>query len=425
MQEREEYERMMAEKEKIQKDRKKRMIELGEHAKRVAKKSDMEIQKEAKDIAIRRAANNLRDEDNDVVKLLRTFASRAAAFTVRDGQKHDKEEREKGDEEYERRMDTIMEIDRLRDIERRENEESEKRRKRHDDRKVITEQIQERERMRLIAAEAREQENMAMKGLMKKYEDEDRVKAEQRGVEVARSRLETMAMNEQAILRKRQVREAAKKEMEDILIYQAMRDAELLRREEEEAAIEKMKNDRQKLLLDQQEKAMDRAGEMDELRARRAAEEHERRARKKERDEFMKRKNDTDELLASRSRQAKDKKERADKEKLFLEEEYKNALLFMAKGKKREDEEASHKAYLSDQHRMLLNKQINDDALLKKGLRSDNLDEGTKFRQDLIRDEEKFKVIRDRMMDDLVAKGVNPRYLTEMKNLDVGKILKR
>jgi hypothetical protein len=55
----------------------------------------------------------------------------------------------------------------------------------------------------------------------------------------------------------------------------------------------------------------------------------------------------------------------------------------------------------------------------------DNLDEGTKFRQDLIRDEEKFKYIRDKMCADLTNQGVNPRYLSEMRNTDIGKILKR
>ena len=82
-----------------------------------------------------------------------------------------------------------------------------------------------------------------------------------------------MQMNEQAIQRKIAAKEAVKKEMEDILIYQAMKDAELLKREQEEEAIENAKRERQKQLLASQEKAMNRAGEQDELRARRAAEE--------------------------------------------------------------------------------------------------------------------------------------------------------
>lgn len=422
---RDELERIREEKMKKQRERKMKMIALGEQAKRAMKKSDMEVQKEARDQAQRLAAQDLRDQDNDVVKLLKTFASRATAFTIRDSQLKDKEEREAQAREYDRRMDTIMEIDRLRDIQRRETEEKEKLHKRIEDRKVINEQIAERQRMRDLAAEAREQENMAMKALMAKYKEEDEIKAQRRAAEAAESRKVTMAMNEQAIQRKIAAKEAVKKEMEDILIYQAMKDAELLKREQEEEAIENAKRERQKQLLASQEKAMNRAGEADELRARRAAEEAERRARKKERDEYMKRKNDTEELLRARAKQAEDKRIRAESEKIFQDEEYASALRFMAKGQEREDREAAVKQQKNNSHRILLNKQIMSDRDYKKSLAGDNLDEGHRFRQELIRDEEKFKAIRDNMVSDLIAKGVNPSYLQEMKNTDIGKILKR
>ena len=97
----------------------------------------------------------------------------------------------------------------------------------------------------------------------------------------------------------------------------------------------------------------------------------------------------------------------------------------MKKGQEREDREAEEKVAKNNAHRILLNQQIQRDRDYKKSVSNDNLDEGNRFRQDLIRDEEKFKSIRDNMINDLVGKGVNPRYLTEMKNLDIGKILKR
>jgi hypothetical protein len=43
----------------------------------------------------------------------------------------------------------------------------------------------------------------------------------------------------------------------------------------------------------------------------------------------------------------------------------------------------------------------------------------------MVREETKLKVIRDQMVTDLKAKGVNPRYLSEMINVDVGKMLRR
>lgn len=53
------------------------------------------------------------------------------------------------------------------------------------------------------------------------------------------------------------------------------------------------------------------------------------------------------------------------------------------------------------------------------------VEESGSIRQDLVKEEAKLKVIRDQMVEDMVAQGINPKYLSEMKNVDIGKILKR
>lgn len=52
-------------------------------------------------------------------------------------------------------------------------------------------------------------------------------------------------------------------------------------------------------------------------------------------------------------------------------------------------------------------------------------DAGPNIHEELIREEAKLKVIRDKMVADLEAQGVDPKYLSEMRNVDVGKMLKR
>jgi hypothetical protein len=54
-----------------------------------------------------------------------------------------------------------------------------------------------------------------------------------------------------------------------------------------------------------------------------------------------------------------------------------------------------------------------------------NVQDPNDIRTELIREEEKLKVIRDKMVRDLEAQGVNPKYLSEMRNVDIGKMLKR
>ena len=60
--------------------------------------------------------------------------------------------------------------------------------------------------------------------------------------------------------------------------------------------MEAQKKERQAKLLEQQERAQDNAGKMDELRARRAAEEYERRMRRQEKEKAAKKRADTIEL---------------------------------------------------------------------------------------------------------------------------------
>ena len=341
------------------------MKELEKRSVLLAKKSDVEIAEIAKKQTIRDLAEKKMDTNSDVVKLLTSMAQRATAFTIRDQQLEEKARLAKIEKEFDERLDVVIEIDRIQDIMRREEEEKAKKFKRVEDRKVINEQIAARERMRMLSLEAREQENQAMRNTMKKYQDEDRATSEQRAIEMEKSRKAVLLANADAIERKKQAREMEKKEMEDILIYQALKDQELAKREEEEEAIARTKKERQAKLLAQQEKAQNNAGKMDELRARRAAEEKERNERKKEKAEALKRKQEMKVLLESRARQAADKLERAASAKKAADEMILMDLEYTKKMDARETREREVKAARTEEHRIKLQKQIEERERLK------------------------------------------------------------
>ena len=325
-----------------------------------AKLSDAEVEENARNQAIRENAASLIDMRSEVYKTLTSMSARAVAFTLREKQLEEKHHRESMEREYDRSMDIVMEIDRINYLEKRENDEVLRRTKRIEDRKVITDQMEQRHKVKLLAAELREQENAAMRTMMKKYESEDAITAAKRKIEIEKSRIEVIAANEVAIQRKQDAKRQERKEMEDILIYQAQKDAELARREEEEKEVEKAKKERQALLLAQQERAQNNADKLDEIRARRAAEERERRAREKERDVRARRKADLDELQQSRSAQAADKHMREQVAKQQQVEEYQNALEHMAKMAQREADEKLYRQRMADEHRTNLAKQISD-----------------------------------------------------------------
>jgi hypothetical protein len=275
----------------------------------------------------------------------------------------------------------------------------------------------------MLQLEAREQENQAMRGLMKKYESEDAINAANKAVVMEKSRAAVLLANDRAIQRKKAARDLEKKEMEDILVYQALKDQELSRRDEEEAAVMRTKKERQAKLLAQQEKAQNSQGKMDELRARRAAEEKERNERRREKADAIKRKESMNELLESRAKQAADKVERMKAHKKEADEAILNNFEYTKRMDEREADERRKKEHLTNDHKTRLQAQIEE---RERARRNENvIDVGSNLRQELIVEEAKLATIRDLMVKDLITQGINPRYLGEIRNMDIGKILKR
>ena len=320
--------------------------------------SDMEMAKQLRDQAIRKEADDKLLANSDVVKLLSSLSSRAIAFTVRDKQLEEKQRRAQQEEEYNRRMDMVMEIDRLKDLKQREDLEEGKVRKRIEDRKTITVQMEEKKHAQLLEQEAKEQENLAMRALMKKYETEEELAMKKRQVNIEASKLEIIRANDDAIRRKLEAKEREKKDVEEALLYMAIKDQEMAKREQEDEEREVKKKEAQAKLLAQQERAQNNAGKLDELRARRAEEEKERQARRREREEAQKRKEEMEKLLASRAVQAAFKKERLARDKAALEEEHLQGLRYMDRMSDKERAEEQRKAAMAETHRRNLAEQI-------------------------------------------------------------------
>lgn len=409
---------------KQSKDRKKKMKELEKKAVLMAKKSDIEIEEIAKKEQIRKLAGEKIDDSSDVVKLMTSMAQRAIAFTLREQQLEDKRRLEENEKVIEKRMDIMIEIDRLEDIKRREAAENVKIAKRLNDRKHINKQIDDRERTRMLQKELKEQENQAMRKLMESYKDEDEAQARKRAVMVEKSKAEVLKENDKAIKSKAMAKEREKRDMDEILMYRHEMDRKLAEREAEEANVAAAKKERELKLLAQQEKALDNAGREDELRARRAAEAKERKTREKEKLEALKRKADMDELMNARAHQAEDKKNRQRHETKLADEAILDNIQYMQRMKEREEREDAIKVAKTQEFKVKLQEQ-KEDVRRRRAMEEKPLGGGPNIREELIKEESKLNVIRERMISDLMAQGVDSRYLGELKNVNISKMLKR
>ncbi|CAM9608694.1 unnamed protein product [Ectocarpus fasciculatus] len=415
-------ENMLEERQRAARARKQRMLEMEVEAKKKALKSDIEVERMAHDQMVKKMATEKLDANNDLVKMLNSLGARAAAFTIRDKQLAEKDRREGSEKVYDERMDMIMELDRLKDLTKRDAEEQAKKCKRVEDRKVITEQIEARQRAKLIRLEAREQENRAMLGVIQRYADEDKAAAEKKAIEVRQARAAVMAANEAAIEMRRSAKQREVEEVESILAYQAMKDEEMRLREVEEAEKKQMMKERQQKLLEGQLRDMDKQAELDELRARRAAEEKEREMRHRERFAAEKRRKDVTQLQADRKRQADMKKAQLAKEAELEEGEYEAAVRYNATLSERERRESEAKHAACMEHRSAILLQVQEAEAKRKADRAAKFEEGRRLKQEYTMERAKLEAMRDKMVQDMEKRGINPKYLTEMKAVDIHKM---
>jgi hypothetical protein len=320
---------------------------------------------------------NLEEEQNeDIVKLLNTCKQRTAAFAIRDKQLIDKAIREKEELDYERLMDLGMELNRIKDIAARQEEEQTKVNKRVVDRKVIEDQIKERQHQRLLQEESRDQENRKMLETIKHYQREDAEKERKRKEDARKSQIEIIKRNEE-ILKENEARKNFEKQEEEMIsAYHRERDDKLRKFEEEEVREQKSKNKLQKKLLQSQTKLMDKRSEVDELRARRAAEEKERNYRQRKLQEAQKRKKDLGILHSSRKQQENEKQRAMERETEEKEAEYNGALRLAAEMAKREQDEAEQAQKKNAELRKMLQLQIEENEKEKKLLEQEKYKEG-------------------------------------------------
>ncbi|KAJ8602781.1 hypothetical protein CTAYLR_002579 [Chrysophaeum taylorii] len=414
-----------SEKERLARERKSRMLALEAKAKSKARKSELEVDRERRKATICELAKEARDENLDMVKMLNTLGARAAAFTIRDQQLVEKKALEAKRKEYEDRMEVLMEIDRLSDLEKREKIEKERRSKRIEDRKVIIEQIEARQKQKLLEEEQREQDNVTMLALVAKYEAEDAAAKEKRDEEVRQARKEVLEANEAAIKRKELAKQRERDEEASILLYQARKDEELRAREQAEKQLEAATKERQAKLLAAQEKTQSTQDEIDEIRARRWAEERERKERENEARAAQAKAARVKGLRDAHKHQTAQKKTLLAREAVLQKEEYEATLRHARAIVDDEKAKESDKARKAIEHRAVLQHQIEEARDAKHKQLREKREEGIKLKLEFSAERAKLEAIRDKMVNDMEKKGYNSTYLAEIRSADIEKLQNR
>ena len=131
------------------------------------------------------------------------------------------------------------------------------------------------------------------------------------------------------------------------------------------------------------------------------------------------------ELAGARKAQADGKKAILAREAVMQQQEYEDAMRYSVKVQEREAAENTRKKSAAESHRIKLQTQIDDRADVRKRTQSKKWEEGQKLKDEFIGERAKLGAIRDKMVEDLKKKGVDPKYLAEMRRCDIQKIQMR
>ncbi|KUF94323.1 hypothetical protein AM588_10006143 [Phytophthora nicotianae] len=170
-----------------------------------------------------------------------------------------------------------------------------------------------------------------------------------------------------------------------------------------------------------QEKMANEKAELDELRAKRAAEARERQAREADLALARKHKEEMEELRRAREAQALHRERARVKEATLQQREYDSIMVQVESDKARVKEEDEKRKLASMAHRRVLQSQIEEKERLKKLAFVKKQEEGQALKEEYAKELEKLERIRMEEVGELVEAGVNPLYLSEMKALVIEK----
>eukprot|EP01137_Pigoraptor_chileana_P000364 Opistho-2@36414 len=325
-------------------DRKVRMQGLDNSRVKNQKLNEIEQEAVEKSNYLRQRAQILIDEEEDEIKHMNELLLNAKCMAIRDVQIHEKQliRRELVDED--RRLDTLMETERIRAIEDFEARERAVREERERAAQQIKRQIEDREQQRLIEAELRDQETRAILEEMDRRREEDLLRLQQRKEE-QRKFLEDVALSNEEALRHKKELAIREKEYEQKLAEYAKEKEQREHAYQLEVARNKAEREkeRERIYRLQQESSNEEEAR-EALRAKRVLESVEREWRRKERDEAEKQRNNMDRLVEARAQQVHEKKhylalqayrDRADFERVI---EVQKALELAEKEKVKEEE---------------------------------------------------------------------------------------
>uniref|UniRef100_A0A7S0VDS1 Cilia- and flagella-associated protein 45 n=1 Tax=Polytomella parva TaxID=51329 RepID=A0A7S0VDS1_9CHLO len=403
----------------VSKARKEKMMKLEEEAKKQIPMTETELIKRQTDDSTRSRAQNLMMEQKDDVKRMNQMILYSKCVTIRDAQIEEKKQMLLESEEEQRRLDVMMEVERIKAL----DQYSERERQRHEERlkgaRVLEEQIRDRQRERIRQEELRDQERIQLLREMERMKEEEMQVTIEKKIQ-AKTLMEEVATANADQIKRKEVMKLHEKEEErkiaEYILQKDLRERALLAEKERLAKEKELETARLRAM---QERAADKQAELDEIRARRYQEAKEREWRMKEKATAERQQAMQQELSEARSAQQNAKlKQKA--EMARLEKEEFERIILVNKSKAEDDLQLTKmQQNLNSKYKDDLQTQIQTNEEQRRRQRQQQLEEGVRQRVALEREKQLLLGIKSKKLSDLETMGVPAKYRAELEKMKI------
>ena len=361
------------------------------------------------------AEQNKVSKDDDAVKVMDKMVLYAKIATIRDRQLDERKVMEDVYKQKENRMDVMMELERLKEIQFLQEREKELKRQRMQGARIVIEQIKESDHERMKKREQQERERIQMLKAMEKLAEEDKRRQEELRLRQQNQINEAVAANKIAQLAKQKKVLEEKEEDLKILIFQREKD-----RQEEAILAEKKRIAAEKeielqKLREKQKRSSDKQGELDAIRAKRAFEENERKERQKEEEKKLEQQRIMEMLVLENKKQKEAKEKILAEEAQREKEEFNKRIMEQMKEIEKEKQLALKKKEDNLKNQEAILKQIAEKEELGKNSYQEKMEEGRKIKEKLDEYKKNLEAIRRQKIAELKSLNIKDKYIVPLE----------
>ena len=361
------------------------------------------------------------DKNDDAIKDLNILCKYAKIATIRDKQLDERKMMENLYKDKEKKLDLMMELERLKEIKFVEDREKETKKLNNERQQIIIDQILDNERVRIKKREMIEKEKLQMKLQLEKFEEEEKKRILHEKQLKEQIIKQCLDVDKYAILLKQKKKiEEKEEELKDAKynIEKAKKEEEYLK-EKKRIALEKEKEIQ--LMREKQKKAQDKQAELDAIRAQRDYDEAERKAILKEKQEEIMKQRKLRECIEDNEMHKKTKEKQMADHLNNEKEEYEKLEKERQRQLEEEKEKQIKKIQLMMENGDFVKNQIQEKAEKDKILMKEKYEEGRKLKQLHDAYYNSIEMIKQQKIAELRALNIKDKYILPVEKYKVIK----